>query len=308
MALQSSGPISLSDIATEQGISTTNISLRSMSNTAGFASPDAITEFYGYSAGITNAYYWDFQNSGEGLAFSRSSGTQYSTNADMSISLWVRPDFASTDINWMLFHAGTNATDTNNRFYLFYDYGLQRIVARYRSGGANTRGTHWPIGSGTNAAITATTGGWTGSNVGNVNSSGLAHIVLTYDSSASSGQNAFKCYWNGTELTYKVTNLTASETAFNMDYININRPNNGTGTAREAWYDNVALFHNKLLSSSEVSTLYDSGTSQVPANHSLDSDVAFVFDAENDPPTAGTGSSHNTSWSLVTDTGRSISY
>lgn len=50
MALPSSGQLSLNDIKTELGAASTNVSLRSMSNTAGFSQPDAISEFYGYSA------------------------------------------------------------------------------------------------------------------------------------------------------------------------------------------------------------------------------------------------------------------
>jgi hypothetical protein len=47
MALQSSGAISIGDIRTELGETTG--SLRSLSATAGFSTPDAISEFYGYS-------------------------------------------------------------------------------------------------------------------------------------------------------------------------------------------------------------------------------------------------------------------
>ena len=49
MALPSSGPLSGSQIATELGAASTNISLRSLSSTAGFSIPDAISEFYSYS-------------------------------------------------------------------------------------------------------------------------------------------------------------------------------------------------------------------------------------------------------------------
>ena len=314
MALQSSGPISLEDIATELGVSTTNMSLRSLSNAAGFATPDAISEFYGYAgytvtSPTTNSAYWDFQNSGEGLVFDRSSGTQYSTSADMSLSMWVRPDYPSTDVNWMLFHAGpASSTDTDDRFFFQYDYGLQRLIARFRSNAVNSRGLQWYIGGGANASTTGTTGGWRGNNVGNVNSAGLAHIVLTFDASATSGTNAFKCYWNGTELTTVTNNLTGSVTNFNIERICINKQNNNNNAAREGWYDNVALFHNKLLTPTEISHLYYSGVSLIPADHGLDADVAFMFDAENDPPTAATGSSHNTVWTLQTDNGLSISY
>lgn len=56
MALPSSGPLSFSAIAGELGVSLSNVSLRSMSSTAGFTTPDAVSEFYGYS-NITYTYY-----------------------------------------------------------------------------------------------------------------------------------------------------------------------------------------------------------------------------------------------------------
>ena len=50
MALPASGPISGSQIGAELGVSAP-YSLRSMSSLAGFSDPDAMSEFYGYSAG-----------------------------------------------------------------------------------------------------------------------------------------------------------------------------------------------------------------------------------------------------------------
>lgn len=50
MALPGSGQLSLNDIRIELGLSQSNVSLGSMSDTAGFTAPDAISDFYGYSA------------------------------------------------------------------------------------------------------------------------------------------------------------------------------------------------------------------------------------------------------------------
>lgn len=49
MALPTSGPLGFSDIASELSLSLSNLSLRSMSNTVGFSTPDAVSDFYGYS-------------------------------------------------------------------------------------------------------------------------------------------------------------------------------------------------------------------------------------------------------------------
>jgi hypothetical protein len=49
MPLQASGQISFSNIATELTIASSNLSLRSMSSTAGKTVPDAVSEFYGFA-------------------------------------------------------------------------------------------------------------------------------------------------------------------------------------------------------------------------------------------------------------------
>tara|TARA_Y100000385_G_C13045726_1_gene617387 strand:- start:908 stop:1630 length:723 start_codon:yes stop_codon:yes gene_type:complete len=48
MALPSSGPLSINDIGVELGASSTNQSLGTFSDTAGFTNPDRIADFYGW--------------------------------------------------------------------------------------------------------------------------------------------------------------------------------------------------------------------------------------------------------------------
>ena len=60
MALQSSGAISINDIRNELG--TSDGSLRNLSATAGFGTPDSMSEFYGYSNAPANIYL--YQNDG----------------------------------------------------------------------------------------------------------------------------------------------------------------------------------------------------------------------------------------------------
>ena len=50
--LPSSGPLSINDIRVELGQAQANSSLRSLSSLAGFSTPDAISEFYGYSPSL----------------------------------------------------------------------------------------------------------------------------------------------------------------------------------------------------------------------------------------------------------------
>ena len=48
MSIPSSGPLGISTIATYLSVSLSNVSLRSLSSTAGFTTPDNISDFYGY--------------------------------------------------------------------------------------------------------------------------------------------------------------------------------------------------------------------------------------------------------------------
>lgn len=321
MALQTSGQIKASEINSELGrTSSAELSIKTAVgngyvtiNTASASYPDNVqphqySEWYSYDhSASSNAYYWDFQSSGQGLVFNRTGGTTLSTGVDMCVSLWIRPDWSATDINALLFEFNNSTTATTNRFFLLYDYGLNRLVARLRTNGTNSRGTHWNLNS--NSSQTGlTSGNWHSGNVGNVNSDGLAHIVLTYDSSATSGQTAFECYWNGVRMPNKLTNLTSTIFNYSIGYATINRAVNGTGSAREAWYDNFAFFHNKMLSSTEITNLYNSGTSLPPADVGEDDNVAFMFDAENDPPTASSGDDYTTTWSNSVDTGVATAY
>lgn len=59
MALPTTGPLSINDIRVELGASATNQSLGTFSDTAGFAAPDAISDFYGYSNVTTRNYYYN---------------------------------------------------------------------------------------------------------------------------------------------------------------------------------------------------------------------------------------------------------
>ena len=66
MALQSSGPISIDNIRVELGQAQANSSLRSLSALANLSSPDAMSEFYGFSA--ATAYTFLMGDGGSGYS------------------------------------------------------------------------------------------------------------------------------------------------------------------------------------------------------------------------------------------------
>ena len=66
MALQSSGPISIDNIRVELGQAQANSSLRSLSALANLSSPDAMSEFYGFSAATAYTFLMGDGGSGYG--------------------------------------------------------------------------------------------------------------------------------------------------------------------------------------------------------------------------------------------------
>ena len=103
MALPSSGQLSLDDIKTELGAASTNVSLGSMSDTAGFSEPDAISDFYGYSA--TTSY--------EGLLSSQATDNSTEACEGLEVSDTVYKDGSSStpDYGDQLYEDSSLSTD-----------------------------------------------------------------------------------------------------------------------------------------------------------------------------------------------------
>lgn len=123
MALQSSGAISISQIKAELGSSSN--SLRTLSSEAGFGTPDAMSEFYGYSAGPppTPEIYWDGS-----MVFSYTPPGTGSYNS-LNVYDWV-PDTAL-----VVDYYGTSQYD----FTLGSDYTpWDRMINDYATGGGTS--------------------------------------------------------------------------------------------------------------------------------------------------------------------------
>ena len=177
MALPSSGPLSINDIRVELAASATNQSLGTFSDTAGFAAPDAITDFYGFSnipTGLSGELYsdnlgsstsWDiFQGANEidlspyngrtcRLAVHYSNGTTgTSYQGDFQIGSIVT--LGTTSLNfqysltdWQTTRANTAATSTAYNAATFYG-----LVDGTTSQRWNRRNTSAPPSGGTGLA------------------------------------------------------------------------------------------------------------------------------------------------------------
>jgi len=128
MALPGSGVLSLGNIATEQAIALSNISLRSMSAAADKSTPDSVSEFYGYTAYTYYSYYsagdpcnydsWDIYQGPSGIYY-RFDGVYYDPMYNYT-DLWYEylyyePLF-DTNIykEWEVNAASTSLTDNGN--------------------------------------------------------------------------------------------------------------------------------------------------------------------------------------------------
>jgi hypothetical protein len=96
MALPSSGPLSFSAIANELGTSLSNVSLRGMSNSAGFSTPDSVSEFYGYSGGGLIAVSWGYNSRRSSSACTASQTTFYADSSSPNTATVVYFDAEGT--------------------------------------------------------------------------------------------------------------------------------------------------------------------------------------------------------------------
>lgn len=290
MALQSSGQIKMSELNTEFGLSESRqLGLKDASdgtvatiNTANASTdrpdgtaPHAISEFYSYNHALSpTQYYWDLSND---IKWDTATDKPLqSTTEDFSASLWIRPQWAATDLNLVIFDlTPSGTTSTANRFFLQYDYGFNRFVARYRSGSSNFD-RQWALHSNNSACGTGTSSAnkWTSSNRGNVNGNNFVHLTVTYDASQTNAGNAFKLYWNGSELTNQVVANSNSRSNMSLDELTFCGNDHNTAGSRIADYMYMHMW-DKLLTSSNVSSMYNSGTPISASDASLSTDLIF---------------------------------
>lgn len=270
MALQTSGKITISDIKAELG--NTSNSLKALSLDAGFTPPFAMSDFYGYSAATESLYYWNFGENDGGAEFTGNAGT---SAGPFSFSLWIKPSWAASDTNVLLFEVNANTGLNTDRLMLLYDYGFNRLVFRYRAGTSNHH-INWALNQ--NSA-SGNISKWHSSSTGPVNSDGFVHLAGTFDPTQSVATNGLKLYWNGVAFNTTITTANGTRAAFAKTHMYINVAFNGDGD-RNAEYDNVAFWFNRLLTSTEVTTLYNSGVPITAGDASLATSLGFEATAE----------------------------
>lgn len=284
MPLQSSGAISISDIKAELGSSSN--SLRTLSAAAGFSTPDAMSEFYGFSnapSGEPNEYYWDFDENVNGALYTSEAPSE-SAAESMSFSMWVRPSWTAEDLNVVLFDF---VQDSANRLFLIYDYGLNRLIWRYRSNSRNFD-RQWNL-TGGNSTATGLGTNWSAINRGNRNGNNFVHLAGSYDASQSNASNAFKIYWNGVEMTTQAianSNLRYDFLKQSL-FIDVNGINSNAD--RDAEFDNIAFWRDRILSANDIQALYNNGSPATAAFVNQASGLNFEATYEEGDPADTTG-------------------
>lgn len=282
MALQSSGPISISDIQTELGSSSG--SLRNLSAAAGFTVPDAISEFYGYSS-YSNDYFYRNDGVNDYVSGTWSILTNLSTGGDWTIRFWVRQNGTtkSGDQLWD-FNANTtfNSNNTNNRVFLQYNSFFNRFIVRIRSNSVNFDkqvALHDNSGA---TGITNSSTGWVASQRGNVNGDGFCMVTVTYDASQSTAANAIKIYWNASELTTSAVTNNGTRTAMTAARLTLGASAHAITSGNSQVDIDEWAFYSGLLTSTQVTALYNSGVIVDAKNiNSTNLETSIRFGASN---------------------------
>lgn len=284
MALTSSGQIKMSEIAVEFGLdaaepdqSLTGFSEGSFgtinTNSSSYPNgetPHSMSEFYSYDHDATPAYSNTHYYTNDGVndyIKGTWSGQTSLHNNDWSVSFWVKQN-QSTKASQQLWDFNANSTlnsgNTTNRVFLQYQGNLNRFIVRVRTSSTNFDRQFALHDNSSVTGVSNSSTGWTSGQRGNVNSDGYCMLTVTYDASQSTATNAIKMYWNGNELTTQAAsnNGTRSSATFASLSLCAAQHNISGGNANvniDEW-----AFYNDILTSSEATTLYNSGTIASP--------------------------------------------
>lgn len=297
MALPASGQIKFSDVGVELGASYgANISME-LASTGAYATvntnnaaadrpdgsaPHAISEWFSYdhnASGSADAslQYWLGDGVNDTMRVSGHGSTLVSTSSDFSWAGWYRIDETTGQVQQFGSFSKSTPTGNDQLFLQYSGASLNRIRFRYRHGGSFHQ-TQIPLHA--NNAITGTGSSsnnyWTSTNRGNANSEGFVHIAFTYDASNRTASSGMKVYWNGSVLGGSVSNSNVSNPShWDAKSLAIGDIISSSGSNANVWkggIDNVSM-HSKVLTSSEINLLYNSGTPMTCADAGVTSNL-----------------------------------
>jgi len=291
MAIKSSGQLSLrDDIRPEFGAATTNVSLRNLSASAGFTTPDAMSEFYGYSSSEPSLVYWRGDGVNDTL---RSQGFSVGLTSSYTLtwSGWYRIDSNGSGIE-QLGSISTSSPTGDNQFFLQYDGRFNRIYWRYRYNRTFAQ-RQYPLHDSPNRDITGITNsspGWSSGQRGNTNSDGFVHLTFTWDYRDTTS-NALQVYWNAQRLTYSVNNRNGVRNGWVIGSMAIgdlvSTPGNNANVF-QGGIDHVALWR-KVLNQAEITAVYNGGQPANIASLGVTDQFLAEYRLEGDPSNTNPG-------------------
>jgi len=254
----------IGDSSFVNGAGSTNIILGACYENLGYGPNLNIKESYWYGAN-TGYYVNDGVNDYISGAWSRSYDL---TNNDWSMVCWVKTD-QSTKANGVFWSFGASTPTSANRVYLQYNSTFNRLVANLRTNSQNfIRAFALHDNSGV-TGITNSGTGWVTSQRGNTNSEGWTMLTVTYDASQTTPTAAFKIYWNASELTVQAAASNQGRTAFTPGTMTLMDLSDSLPTSNNAEFSiDEWKYFETILSSTNVSTLYNSGTIRNNSNFS----------------------------------------
>lgn len=262
MAIKSSGQLSMRyDIVPEFGTSFVNASLRTHSSLAGFGTPDAMSEFYGFSR---NRYY--VSASGSGFLRTSAQATTVSGSTRYTMGLWIRNN-APSKRNQNLLAIGSDVYPSSRNYILMrYLASLNRIIVEVYRNGGRTLKRDYPLHDYPNAAYTGVTNssrGWYSGQRG-ANTGGFNHIVCSVDLYQTTATNAIRLYWQGDELTYSVSNTNSSffpASTITGRYISVGESLHQAAPSGGSWYGDIdnAFFYPGTLGNLTVDAITNLG-------------------------------------------------
>ena len=245
----------IGDASFVNGAGSTNITLASCYENLGYGPNLNIKESYWYGAN-TGFYRNDGVNDYISGAWSRSYNL---TNNDWSIVCWLKTN-QTTKANAIFWSFGASTPTSANRVYLQYNSSFNRLLVNLRTNSQNFIRAFALHDNSTQTGITNSSTGWTTSQRGNANSEGWTMITVTYDASQSTSQNAFKIYWNASELTNQASAPNQGRTAFTPGTMTLMDLSDSLPSSNNADFDiDEWKYFEGILPSTSVSTLYNSG-------------------------------------------------
>jgi hypothetical protein len=279
MPLQSSGAISISQIRTELGSS--SYSLRTLSAAAGKSTPDAMSEFYGYSAapslpsGLVARY-----DAGNSSSYSGSGSTWYDLSGNGFHATLTNPSWSSA--GYFNSDSGTNfvvpgnTTIYSSNFTWCIRFQVTSNLDDWTSLWWSETGTKnfilggWGLGrTSSGGALRVDTGSqsiqcWNGGS-GTTNQ-GASPALVTFQNTGCSPLQMITIVKNGSTFTYyqgdasgtPLWTVTVSSWSIGNTSQGINLMCQSQGSRYTTGKLAKALFFNRALSTSEISSVYSS--------------------------------------------------